>query len=123
MTYTVSKCPACGSAEFNIERVRCTECGTAVEGSFRTTRLGSLPMEHQEFIEVFVDTPLEECEKRDPKGLYKKARAGEIRQFTGIDSEYEAPLAPEIHLQAGTKSVSQLVEECVQLLAERKILA
>ena len=80
-------------------------------------------LDEGEFIEVFVDTPLEECEKRDPKGLYKKARAGEIRQFTGIDSEYEAPLAPEIHLQAGTKSVSQLVEECVQLLAERKILA
>ena len=54
MTHTVSKCPACGSAEFNVERIRCTECGTAVEGSFRTTKLGSLPMEHQEFIEVFV---------------------------------------------------------------------
>ena len=54
MTHTVSKCPACGSAEFNVERIRCTGCGTAVEGSFRTTKLGSLPMEHQEFIEVFV---------------------------------------------------------------------
>ena len=51
-----------------------------------------------EFIEVFVDTPLVECEQRDPKGLYKKARAGEIKHFTGIDDPYEAPLQPEIHL-------------------------
>lgn len=48
------------------------------------------------FIEVFVDTPLEICEARDPKGLYKKARAGELRNFTGIDSVYEAPESPEI---------------------------
>ncbi|SUX71205.1 adenylylsulfate kinase [Citrobacter freundii] len=49
------------------------------------------------FIEVFVDTPLATCELRDPKGLYKKARAGELRNFTGIDSVYEAPESPEIH--------------------------
>jgi hypothetical protein len=48
-----------------------------------------------DFIEVFVDTPLEECEQRDPKGLYKKARAGEIKGFTGIDDPYEAPPNPE----------------------------
>jgi bifunctional enzyme CysN/CysC len=51
-----------------------------------------------EFIEVFVDTPLEECVKRDPKGLYKKAKAGEIENFTGISSAYEPPENPEIHL-------------------------
>ena len=51
-----------------------------------------------EFIEVFVDTPLEECIKRDPKGLYKKAQAGEIENFTGITSNYEAPTDPEVHL-------------------------
>jgi adenylylsulfate kinase len=51
-----------------------------------------------EFIEVFVDSPLTECERRDPQGLYKKARAGEIVNFTGIDSPYEHPLQPEIHL-------------------------
>jgi len=51
-----------------------------------------------EFIEIFVDTPLETCEKRDPKGLYKKARDGEIKSFTGIDSPYEKPRTPEIHL-------------------------
>lgn len=51
------------------------------------------------FVEVFVDTPIELCEQRDPKGLYKKARAGEITGFTGIDDPYEAPLAPELVLR------------------------
>lgn len=55
-------------------------------------------VETEEFIEVFVDTPLEICEQRDPKGLYKKARAGEIRDFTGLDAPYEAPIAPEFIL-------------------------
>ena len=54
MTHTISKCPACDSSAFTLERVRCSECGTAVEGSFRTSKLGSLPMEHQDFIEVFM---------------------------------------------------------------------
>jgi bifunctional enzyme CysN/CysC len=53
------------------------------------------------FIEVFVDTPIEECERRDPKGLYAKARAGELKHFTGIDDPYEAPSRPEIHLTPG----------------------
>jgi bifunctional enzyme CysN/CysC len=53
------------------------------------------------FVEVFVDTPLEECERRDPKGLYKKARAGELQHFTGIDDPYEPPTAPELHLTPG----------------------
>lgn len=51
-----------------------------------------------EFIEVFIDTPLSVCEQRDPKGLYKKARAGQIKDFTGIDSPYEAPVNPEVHI-------------------------
>ncbi|AXP09060.1 adenylyl-sulfate kinase [Campylobacter hepaticus] len=55
-------------------------------------------VEKDEFIEIFVDTPLEICEKRDPKGLYKKARNGEIKNFTGIDSPYEKPQKPEIYL-------------------------
>ena len=55
-----------------------------------------------EFIEVFVDTPLEVCEQRDPKGLYKKARAGELKDFTGIDSVYEKPMTPEIGLKNDT---------------------
>ena len=54
MTYTVNKCPACGASDFMLERIRCIECGTAVEGSFKLGKLGSLPAEHQDFIEVFV---------------------------------------------------------------------
>jgi bifunctional enzyme CysN/CysC len=69
-----------------------------------------------EFVEVFVDTPLNECERRDVKGLYAKARRGELKNFTGIDSEYEAPLAPEIHLRTiGTKPEA-CVDQIVQLL-------
>ncbi|MCT8345168.1 MULTISPECIES: adenylyl-sulfate kinase [Photorhabdus] len=71
-------------------------------------------LEPGQFIEVFVDTPLEICESRDPKGLYKKARAGEIRHFTGIDSVYEVPDNPEIYLpgqQSVEISVAQLLVE------------
>ena len=69
-----------------------------------------------QFIEVFIDTPIEICEQRDPKGLYKKARAGEIKNFTGIDSAYEQPLNPEIHIQAGEKSVEECASQVVQFL-------
>ena len=54
------------------------------------------------FVEIFVDAPLEECERRDPKGLYARARRGELRNFTGIDSKYEPPVAPEIRLNTVT---------------------
>jgi len=63
-----------------------------------------------EFIEVFVDCSLAEAEKRDPKGLYKKARAGEIKNFTGIDDPYEAPVNPEIHLKTDEMTIEQEVE-------------
>ncbi|MEW5250270.1 adenylyl-sulfate kinase [Microbulbifer sp. 2201CG32-9] len=66
------------------------------------------------YLEVFVDCSLEEAESRDPKGLYKKARAGEIRGFTGVDDPYEAPLAPELHLHTDQMSL----EEEVELLLE-----
>jgi adenylylsulfate kinase len=69
-----------------------------------------------QFLEVFIDTPLAVCEQRDPKGLYKKARAGEIKHFTGIDSTYEAPLAPEIHIQTADKSVDECANEVIQEL-------
>ncbi|KAJ3189106.1 Adenylyl-sulfate kinase [Gaertneriomyces sp. JEL0708] len=62
------------------------------------------------FVEVFVDVPLEVAEQRDPKGLYKKARAGEIKQFTGIDAPYEAPENPEIHIRSDQESVQACVE-------------
>jgi adenylylsulfate kinase len=69
------------------------------------------------FIEVFVDAPLEVCESRDPKGLYKKARAGEIKNFTGIDDPYEAPERPELHLQAGSETPDQLAARVIEYLA------
>jgi len=75
-----------------------------------------------EFIEVFVDTPIEICEQRDPKGLYKKARAGEIKGFTGIDDPYEQPLSPELTLYAGQKSPGELVDDVIQYLQEREIV-
>jgi adenylylsulfate kinase len=74
-----------------------------------------------QFIEVFVDTPLVVCEARDPKGLYKKARAGELRNFTGIDSVYEAPDAPEIHLD-GEQLVTKLAGQLLDLLRHRDII-
>jgi bifunctional enzyme CysN/CysC len=69
-----------------------------------------------EFLEVFVDTPLAVAEARDPKGLYKKARAGEIRNFTGIDSPYEPPLKADIHLDAAHRSAEELAEQIVDRL-------
>lgn len=73
------------------------------------------------FIEVFVDTPLAICEARDPKGLYKKARAGELRNFTGIDAAYEAPERPEIHLD-GEQLVTNLRLQVLDLLRQRDII-
>ena len=70
-----------------------------------------------EFIEVFVDAPLEICERRDSKGLYAKARRGELKNFTGIDSAYEVPDAPEIHLQAGTTDAEACAAEILEWLA------
>lgn len=79
-------------------------------------------LSEDEFLEVFVNTSLDECEKRDPKSLYKKARAGEIKHFTGIDSEYESPLNPEIDLPAGSESIDVLVEQCLAELKARAII-
>ena len=70
------------------------------------------------FIEVFVDTSLEVCEERDPKGLYKKARAGEIKGFTGIDDPYEQPANAELVLKAGDRSLDECVEACIDYLVE-----
>ncbi len=71
-----------------------------------------------EFIEVFVDTPLEICEQRDPKGLYAKARRGEIPEFTGISSPYEAPEKPEIHLQ-GELGIEESADAILNYLNEK----
>ena len=75
-----------------------------------------------EFIEVFVDTPLSECEERDPKGLYKKARAGEIKHFTGIDDPYEAPEQADIHLLNHGQGIEQGVAILLAQLQARGIL-
>ena len=74
-----------------------------------------------DFIEIFVDTPLEICEARDPKGLYKKARAGEIKNFTGISDPYEAPQNPEIHLRGDDRAPAQQAAEVLGLLRSRGI--
>lgn len=75
-----------------------------------------------QFVEVFVDTPLEICEARDPKGLYKKARAGEISNFTGLDAPYEAPESPEVHLETADLSVDGAAARVVDYLVTRGIL-
>ncbi len=80
------------------------------------TRLGGA----HDFIEVFVNTPLEICESRDPKGLYKKARAGEIRGFTGIDAPYESPLNPEIVLAGDAGTPEHLARQVVEYLDTTK---
>lgn len=69
-----------------------------------------------EFVEVFVDTPLDECERRDSKGLYAKARRGELKNFTGIDSPYQAPYAPEIHLNSAQDSPGSCVAQLLKAL-------
>jgi bifunctional enzyme CysN/CysC len=71
------------------------------------------------FLEVFVDTPIEECERRDPKGLYAKARRGEIKNFTGIDDPYEAPVAPELVLRPSDGTAAELAATVVALLSLR----
>lgn len=73
------------------------------------------------FIEVYVDTPLAICEARDPKGLYKKARAGELRNFTGIDAVYEAPQRPDIHLD-GQQLVTNLIAQLLDVLRGQAII-
>lgn len=68
-----------------------------------------------EFIEVFVDTPLEECERRDTKGLYAKARRGELKNFTGIDSDYEPPESAEVHLQTTNRPPDSCVDQIMRV--------
>jgi adenylylsulfate kinase len=75
-----------------------------------------------DFIEVFVDCDLSEAEKRDPKGLYKKARAGEIKNFTGIDDPYEAPLKPELVLKSDKMTLQAEVDALLNLLEGRGML-
>jgi bifunctional enzyme CysN/CysC len=104
-----------------------TEAGLIVLCSFispyRAERIGVRNLVGEgEFIEVFVDTPIEECAKRDTKGLYAKAKAGTIRNFTGFDAPYEAPEAPEVHLRTLDEKPDQMAERVIRALTERKII-
>lgn len=74
------------------------------------------------FVEVFVDCPLRVAEKRDPKGLYKKARAGEIKNFTGIDDPYETPVDPEVHLRTDELTVEEEVTAIMEYLEINKVI-
>ncbi len=75
------------------------------------------------FVEIFIDTPIDVCESRDPKGLYKKARAGEIKNFTGIDSAYDVPLSPEVHVKTDLASIEGCASQVVDYLVEKGIVA
>ena len=79
-------------------------------------------VEAGEFIEVFVDAPLEVCMQRDPKGLYAKAQAGKIRNFTGLDSPYEPPEAPELHILTADMSADAAAEKVIDELVRRGLL-
>ncbi len=92
---------------------------TAFISPFRSERIMVRDMlEEHEFMEVFVDTPLEICEQRDPKGLYKKARSGEIKNFTGFDSPYEAPENAEIHLRTADISAEEAADQVIKAIEE-----
>ncbi len=78
--------------------------------------------EEGEFIEVFVNCPLDECERRDPKQLYQKARRGEIKDFTGIDSPYESPNAPEITIESHKVTIEEAVKEIADYLVSKNII-
>ena len=96
---------------------------TAFISPFRSERrMARGLMEEGEFIEVFVDTPIAVAEERDPKGLYKKARRGEIKNFTGIDSPYEAPEHAEIRVDTSRQDIQATVDIIMQHLRERGIL-
>ncbi|EDN36265.1 adenylyl-sulfate kinase [Francisella tularensis] len=72
------------------------------------------------FIEIFIDAPLAECEKRDPKKLYKKAREGEIANFTGISSPYEKPINPHIHITSSSKTIDECADKIINYLLDKK---
>ena len=82
-------------------------------------RAREIALEAGDFVEVFVDAPLEVCEKRDAKGLYKRARAGEIAEFTGISAPYEEPLDPEIHIRTDQQTLQESVAEIAEFLRPR----
>ncbi|MBZ9540464.1 sulfate adenylyltransferase subunit CysN [Modicisalibacter tunisiensis] len=96
---------------------------TAFISPFRSERqMASDLVEADEFLEIFIDTPLDVAEDRDPKGLYRKARRGELKNFTGIDSAYEAPEAPDLHIRTTEMSSDEAAETIIELLRERRLI-
>ena len=79
--------------------------------------------EQREFVEIFVDTPIAQCMARDPKGLYRRALTGEIKNFTGVDQSYEAPERPELHLMAAEESAAALAGHVIDELIRRRIFS
>jgi len=97
---------------------------TAFISPFASDRaMAKAMLEKGEFIEVYIDTPISICEQRDPKGLYKKARAGEIKDFTGIDSNYDVPQSPEIHVKTDEKSILECAQQIVEHLVEQGFIS
>jgi adenylylsulfate kinase len=80
-------------------------------------------LEDDEFVEVYIKCPIEECEKRDPKGLYVKARQGIIPDFTGIDSPYEEPVNPELIIETNASSIEESVEQIIAYLKKRNFIS
>lgn len=78
--------------------------------------------DENEFFEIYINTPLDECEKRDPKGIYKKVRAGKIRNFTGVDSIYEAPINPNLVIDTINASIGKSVEYIIKKLIDKKYI-
>lgn len=85
---------------------------------FREDRQKVRDLLGKDFVEIYIDCPIEVCEKRDPKGIYKKARAGEIKHFTGIDSPYESPINPEIVVSTHLNTLDECVDKLVDYLEE-----
>lgn len=85
---------------------------------FREDRQKVRELLGKDFVEIYIDCPLEVCEKRDPKGIYKKARTGEIKHFTGIDSPYESPINPEIVVSTHLNTLDECVDKLVAYLEE-----
>jgi bifunctional enzyme CysN/CysC len=96
---------------------------TAFISPFRSKRqLASDLVEEDEVIEIFVDTPIDIAEERDPKGLYKKARRGELKNFTGIDSAYEEPETPDLHIRTTEMSEDSAADAIIALLRSRNLI-
>jgi adenylylsulfate kinase len=95
---------------------------TAFISPYRTDRATARKLQPADFIEVHVDCSVDVCETRDPKGMYKKAREGKIKEFTGVSAPYEAPEKPEIYVNTATSSLEECVEILITALAERGVI-